>query len=300
MHHYVNLDDEDVSVDQRLELIEFAASDESTALHIGAIHHLTFLIRYDRERAIILFEKLMNGHDVLLDSSYVREFIYWALYKNFIRLQPYIVAMLKQDSENTQNQGAQLACIAAISKEVLESDEAVEVAINLAEQAITGSLPQRRGAARTYSANLTRRSDDICEDKVIILLDDEDEQIQREIGGTFSSMSSEHFFSLRVFIEAYARKTRILENSFSEFMLEHGRLGPQWTLHVIKTLLDNQLWQDQSYWQFGIDDLIRLVLQINTASTVTGDIQNISMDLFDRLMQQFSGEAYKILAEWDR
>ncbi len=299
VHHYLNNDD-DVSVDQRWKLVEFTASDDSTALHIGAIHHLTYLIRYDRERAITLFEKLIDGHDVLLDSPYVRDFIYWALYKNFIRLQPYIVAMLKRDVENTQNQGAQLACIAAISKDVLESDAAVEVALNLAEQAITGSLPKRRGAARIYSNNLRRGSAEKCEEKVIILLYEEDEQIQREIGGTFFSMNIEHFFSLRLFIEAYACKTRILEKRFTEFMLEHGRLDPEWTLHVINTLLDNQLWQDQSHWLFGIDDLIRLVLRIYTASTVTEDIQKIAMDLFDRLMKQFSGEAHKVLSEWDR
>lgn len=298
MNHYVN--DDEVSVDQRWELVEFAASDESIALHIGAIHHLTYLIRCDRERAITLFEKLIIGHDVLLDSPYVREFIYWALYRNFLRLHPYIVGMLKRDLENTQNQGAQLACIAAISKDVLESNEAVDVALNLAEQAIIGSLPQRRGAARIYSNNLTRSCDEMCEEKVIILLDDEDEQIQNEIGGIFSSMGIEHFLSFRLFIEIYAKKTRRLEKHFTEFMLEHGRLDPERTLHVINTLLDNQLWQDQSYWHFGIDDLIRLVLQIYTSSTVTEDIQEIAMDLFDRLMQQFSGEAYKVLEEWDR
>lgn len=297
MRHYVNNDD--VSVDQRWKLVEFAASDESIALHIGAIHHLTYLIRYDRERAITLFEKLIDGHDVLLNSPYVRDFIYWALYKNFIRLQPYIVAMLKCDNENTQEQGAQLACIAELSKDVLESDDAGEAAINLSELTIFGSTSYRRGASRIYSNNITGSCANICEEKLIILLDDDDEQIHRLIGGTFLSMSNEHFFSLRSFIEAYASKTRILENHFAEFMLEHGRLDPEWTLHVINTLLDNQLWQDQSHWRFGIDDLIRLVLRIYTASTVTEDIQKKAMDLFDRLMQQYSGEAYKVLAEWD-
>ena len=46
-----------------------------------------------------------------------------------------------------------------------------------------------------------------------------------------------------------------------------------------------------------MDNLIRLVLRIYTASTV--DVQKIAMDLFDRLIQQFSGEAYKVLAEWE-
>jgi len=299
MRHYVNIDDE-VSVIQRWKLVEFAASDESTALHIGAIDHLTYLIRFDRTRAITLFEKIMTGQDVLLDTLYMRDFIYWAMYKNFTRLRPYIEKMLEREAENTQNQGAQLACIAALSKDVLESVEAVEISLHLAEKAMTGSLPQRRGAARIYSNKLIRGSATICEEKVILLLDEEDEVIQRSISIIFSSMNSEHFDSLRPFIEAYARKTRMLEIHFTDFLQKYGRLDPDWTLRVINTLLDNRLWQGQSYyWRLGTGGLIRLVLQIYTLPTVTEEIQNQAMDIFDRLMQQDTGEAYKILEEWD-
>jgi hypothetical protein len=298
---YYEKNDDEISLNKRWKLLEYAAFDDSTALRIGAIHHLIFMIKHDRNRAITMFELLIEGHDVLLDSRHVREFIYWALYKNFMRLQPYILSMLKRDSENTQNQGAQLACIAAISKHVLESDEAVKQALALAEAIMTGPLPQRQGATRIYSHNLTRSPAKFCEKKLIKLLADKDDEIQREIGRAFHSMSSEHFFSLRSFIDAYARRTRILEYEFTEFMLEHGRLDSKWTLSVIAALLDNYLWpQGRDVWIFGIDDLIRLVLRIYSSPASNEEIQVLAVDLFDRLMQQFSSEAYRVLDEWDR
>ena len=64
----------DEAREQKWKLIEFAAADSSTALRVGAIDELTYMIRYDRGRAISLFEQLMSGHSVLLESGPVREF----------------------------------------------------------------------------------------------------------------------------------------------------------------------------------------------------------------------------------
>jgi len=162
-----------------------------------------------------------------------------------------------------------------------------------------GSIPHKRGAARIYSRNLTKGSAEICASNVIRLLDEDDKQIQREIGRVFLSMNSEHFYSLRLFIDAYASKTRLLENHFTEFMLKNGRLVPKWTLGTIVSLLDNKFWQGQSSWKFGVEDLIRLVLGIYNDPTTTAEIKNQTMNLFDQLMKHYTGEAYKVLAEWD-
>ena len=113
---------------QKWKLIEFAAADLSTALRIGAIHELTYMITYDRGRAISLFEQLMSGHSVLLESEPIREFLYWAFPKNFLRLCPFVAAMMVYTSEQVQERGSQLACIAALSTKAMESAEAQAVA----------------------------------------------------------------------------------------------------------------------------------------------------------------------------
>lgn len=298
MAYYANKDDAP-SVDARWKLIEFAATDNSTALRIGAIHHLTYLIRYSRTRAIILFEKLMQGQDVLLNSPYVRKFIYWALYKNFLKLRPYIEAMLKSKLEETQKQGAELACIASLSDNSSKSEGIAKVTLELVEQTIIGTVSQRQGAARIFSHNLTGNASEICEEKLLVLLDNDDDQIQRSIEGAFSLMKSEHFYSLKSFIEAYAKKTRIIGVFFSEFMLEHGRLDSVWTLNIVNELLDNELWEENRMRSIGVDNLIRLVLKIYNSPMTTANTQKIAMDLFDKLIQQFSRQTYKILNEWD-
>ncbi len=298
MRNYANKDDID-SVNERWKLVEFAVADNSAALRIGAIHHLTYLIKYSRTRAIDLFENLMRGQDILLDSRYVREFIYWALHKNFFRLHPYIEAMLRRDVEETQKQGAELVCIASLSTDFLESEKAVTVVLDLVKQVTTGTIAQRQGAARIFSHNLTRGKSEICGENLLVLLNNDDEQIQRSIGSSFSSMKSEHFYSLSFFIDAYVKKTRNINVFFTEFMLEHGRLDSEWTLDIITTLLNNKLWKENRMRSIGVDNLIRLILKIYNSPMTTANTQKIAMDVFDKLIQQFSRETYKILNEWD-
>ena len=62
---------------KKWNMIEFIESDPSTALRIGAIHELTYMIRQDQDKATKSFNKLINGHEILLESMYTREFIYW-------------------------------------------------------------------------------------------------------------------------------------------------------------------------------------------------------------------------------
>lgn len=280
-------------------LIEYAASDSSTALRAGAIHHLTFLIRYDRERAISLFEKLISGHDILLTLQTTREFIYWAFYKNFDRLVPYIEKMMMHDNTDAKNQGAQLACIARISSEALESDHSLQKAKELTEKAITGCLEWRQGATRIFAHNLHRSPGDICEPYLIRLLEDEDEQVRTTIDGAFASLQYEHFVSRKNFIEAYAKTTPTIDHFFTDFLLKHGQLDHERTLKIIQNLIESVKKSNRPGWHSGTDEIIRLVLKIYISSP-DSDIRRQAMDLFDELLEHFTGSAQKVLLEWDR
>lgn len=282
---------------KRWMVIESVVSDPSTALRAGAIHWLTFLLRHDRDRAISLFEKLVAGHEVLLTLMTTREFIYWAFYKNFSRLFPYVQKMLESDVENTQEQGAQLVCIAAISPAAIENDESLSSAKQLVEKIIDGKSSWRRGAARIFSINITGSPKDVCEDYLIRLLDDTDETVRNHIDDIFHALKSVHVVALKRFIEAYAVKSKKLNHYFSEYLLDHGLIEPVWTLKIIRTSIQNM--ELSPYWHSGIEELIRLVLKIYTDPT-SKTIQKDAMDVFDLLIEKYSNPAYRVLEEWDR
>src|SRR5205085_11606328 len=126
--------------ERKWEMIEFAAGDDSTALRAGAIEELLYMLHEDRERAITAFERLMDGHPALLRSHFTQEFLRYGLYRHYERMKPYIVELMNGDHESLQQQGAELACIAAISPAPPDSGEGRGDVDALAESTITGPV----------------------------------------------------------------------------------------------------------------------------------------------------------------
>jgi hypothetical protein len=50
----------------------------------------------------------------------------------------------------------------------------------------------------------------------------------------------------------------------------------------------------------GGEDLVRLVLGIYTSPLSDEDLRKRAMDIFDQLMNVFTGQALMVLGEWDR
>jgi hypothetical protein len=286
---------------KKWSLIEFIESDPSTALHIGAIHELTYMIRLDRDKATQSFMKLINNHEILYESMYTREFIYWNLYKNFIEMYRYIVTLMNHSKHDVQEQGAQLACIAGLSTGAMESENALRIASNLAEQTIISSAPTfwKHGAAVIYSHNVAGDLKDLCIQKLITLLNEEDAQIHDSISRVFYSFQFDQFSDLKEFICIYAQKTRSCEHRFSEYLLPIGILDPEWTLEVVRLYINNPF-PDQSLRHMVFENIIRLVLRIYVDPTVSEDIRKTSMDLFDILIKKYPDFSQKILSEWDK
>lgn len=66
---------------------------------------------------------------------------------------------------------------------------------------------------------------------------------------------------------------------------------------MIKTMINNL--DGTIHWYSGIEELIHLVLKIYTDPTAS-NLQTEAMDVFDMLMEKYSGYANRILDEWDR
>lgn len=280
-------------------LLEYAATDQSTALRLGAIHELTYMLQYDHNRAIELFERLLDNHSVLIASSRVREFLYWAFNKNFVRLSPHILAMMAHQTEDVQEQGAQLACIAALSTSAMESPKARQLAELMAEQALTGPPSLRRGAAHIYAHNIASSAIEVCKQKLKTLLDDEDEKVREKIDHMFFRLQGDYFFPMRDFIEDYASTERHeFEHEFAVYLYEHGLLDAEWTLMIVEKVISRDIKPNR--WLWGTEELIRLVLRIYTSPMVNTSLKKRAMDVFDLLMEKHSGEAQKVLTEWDR
>jgi hypothetical protein len=292
---------DDQAKQRKWELIEFVATDYSTILRVGAIEELRYMLKDNRERAIGLFERLMEGHPRLLQSRDVREFLYYGFYKNYVRMEPFITALMNDETEQAQQWGAELACIAFISPGALESDDARDKARNLAEKALSGPPTWRRGAARIYAHNIARGSSEVCVKNLEDLLDDEDKDVQNQVSGVFYRLGDEQIFALGEFIQTFAASPMLHSNmhQFAKYLWEHGQLDPSWAFSVVETVLDNKFQPAETPWLVGGEELIRLILGIYNNPSSASEIRGQAMNLFDRLMERHAGDAQKVLKEWD-
>lgn len=285
------------------ELIEYAVEDDSIILKVGAIEHLRYMIWQDRERAFDLYQQLLVDKDVMLLSQDVREFVWAIMYRRFKLVEPFIHHMLTHADESVRQRSAELIAIAFISDKALENEEARAKVAQLEEMVMGGDNVLRLGAARIYTINM-RNADEsetrlLCMEKVIILLDDPDTEILKQIDQVFFNLGENRFFELRPFMELYVLSNCGKERSrFSNYLWEHGMLNPEWSLEMIQMLFAAE-YPPNTYWS-DIDKLMRLVLRIYTSPVVNTQTKLLALDMFDELMAKFSAKANQLLDEWDR
>lgn len=289
------------ATEKRWALIAYAANDSSLVLRAGAIEELLYMLRQDRPRAIGLFEQLVTGNASLLCTHCAGEFIYYSLYQQFARIQPYIHMVMQSDAAQCRQRGAELACIAALSPHVMETEAALAVAQALANDALHGHTDWRRGAARVYAANLVHGSRESCEMALHILMHDDDDEVRRHVSTVFRQLTSYHFFELQSFIEAYAASKSLysMTKFFGDYLWENSILFPEQTLNILDIALHNPHRPDRDTGFFDGEEFIRAVLRVYTDQTADDHLRNRAMDLFDRLLEHYPRQAQGILAEWD-
>lgn len=131
------------------------------------------------------------------------------------------------------------------------------------------------------------------------MLDDSDEQVRRTINRVFHNADESQFTDLRKFIELYVESkiSDEAEQDLAEFLWKYSILAPEWSLSIMKTVLKNRK-TDNRFSRDG-EFYIRQVLQIYKASFISAETRRQALDLFDELMRHFTGEAFRVLNEWD-
>ena len=216
-------------------------------------------------------------------------------------MEPFVRALMKHGDEECAQRGAELACVASISSaNALGSDEDLSTARALAESAVTGPPALRRGAARIYARNMDSRQSAACTRELIRLLDDEDDEVRRLVGGAFSHAHGVWDPGTRRFVEEFAASRALAEepDDFAEYLWEYGPDDPPWALSVLEAALDNL--PPAGSIRRGGEQFVRLVLRIYTDPTADAAIKSRAMNAFDRLMERYAYEARRALAEWDR
>lgn len=285
-----------VQIERASQLLEQAADDPSTSVRTCVIESLRMLLQYDVGRTVQLLEKTLDGHPRLLQVPLVHDLLYWVLQEHFLHIRPTIEALMNNDDEATRQAGARLACLAAFRH--LE-------AADLAEQALCCDTAMRRGAAEIYARNLEfPHLQETCRERLLLLMQDEDEQVRTHVGRSFEHLAEEHITSLRFFMLEFLDSPSLIAGA--QYLLRFLKLivegEPEFTLHAVERILGNvgiDLVDIHSGMAILEDDVVHLLLAVYNHSTEP-TLQSRAMERFEQLLLAGGRQAQQALTDWDR
>jgi hypothetical protein len=159
------------------QTIQQCVHDPSLAVRACMFTTLRAVAYHDTERAIALFDDLLDTDGRLLAVPYAEDFLAHGLREHVEKFRRHIERMLKSTNEKVRQAGARLACLARLYRPTLD---------DLSESALIGDPASRFGAAEIAKQNLTHPDcREWCERALKRLFNDDDRKVREKAAGSF-------------------------------------------------------------------------------------------------------------------
>ena len=285
-----------VQPERAFYLLEKSANDPSTAVRTCVIESLGYLLNEDDEHTLNIFEKTLESHPILLKTPLVHHYLYWVYFHHFPRIRPFIEKLLVDVDTATRQAGARIACLAAFQYHEAET---------LAKRVMNGDEAMRRGAAQVYARNLDKPElESICQEQLLLLMNDTDDQVRGYVGDCFIHLQSEQLDRLRTFIEEFIISPALLDGAehLIKYLQSLAVDEHQLALKITERILDiggKEIVDIRTSRAIFEQDLVSLPLAVYTHSQ-DEKMKSKAIDLFERMLELGSRSAHQALADWDR
>lgn len=296
---------EPVQLEKIYVIIQRGINDECASVRTMAVQQMANWHNksHDNERSIQLLETAISGHPILLTAFPVHRYLNWLSFIEPQRALPYLQAMLEIPHENTQYVAAQLICVAGLYE--MEGFTALVTNLHQNENPAI-----RRGAAVIYAQEIdVPEKTSICCERLLILMQDDEEQVRIQTTSCFNKLQAEHLIPLQNFFRQFI-KTSALQHggdNFIEYLTRIGIATPEeqhLSLSLVKDLLDVAGIDIGNYGRgfLTLQREMTLFLRNLYDKTIDPQLRENIMNLFDMMLRLGSDEALKMLhsedAEW--
>ena len=187
--------------------------DRSAAVISCVLGTLRAVAHHDPELGLRLFQKTNLSEDRLLATQHARSLIRGTLRRRFPEVRPIVERMLRSSEPEVCEVGACMASLAALQH---------EIAAELADEALSGSAPQRLGAAQVAAANIAAPKHRAwCEQSLASLFEDEDAKVRSEAASCFRALEAEALDAYSDLLETFCNSRAYQDDSF-------------WMLHTLE------------------------------------------------------------------
>lgn len=260
-----------------LPALEQMIRDPSIAVRAWVVRTLTAVLVHDRDLAVRLFKTLCETEDELLGINHVEYFIKYALQTHFCCLKPIIERMLASEVPEAVRIAARQVCLASLY---------VEEAKPLANRCMSGTETQRLSSAEVFALNL-REFRPLCEDKLIQLFDDPDDEVRVEASNCFNRFEGnelgEYVGLIETFVESSAFDTT--RSSLINALEKTTAKVPDITCQVCERYLDAPS-SHRELERHALSDIrvSQLILRIYRQTNEKA-LRTRCLNLIDRIMQ---------------
>ncbi|WP_203427689.1 ATP-binding protein [Rippkaea orientalis] len=281
------------------EALQQMVKDPFLAVRSCVAHALIAVLNYDRDLAINLFKELVDTEDILLSTQTINRFLYYALGTHYTDLKPIVERMINSQIPEVQEVGARsLFLVSLINSE----------AQLLAENYLSGKLstPAHRKAAAFIYINNLRQADhrEFCEQKLIQLFNDTNQEVQEQAAGFFSNLEPQDLTNYPKMIEAFINSSVFVKKSFHLLHLftTIDKFDKQLAFKVCQRFVNVFLLESPNRnggYSNQLQYVSQIIIQIYS-QTRDSKLQSSCLDVIDNLYRYMVDELNQATQEYDR
>ena len=288
------------NVGKLFSLFEDVAKSETTsAVRSCVLRFLPFLKKIDEQRAVNIFFETVKNHDVLVYHKISYDVLYYNLRSYFDDFVPFLRTMLASSDSDLNKRGAMLSCLASIMTNS-------NVAIELADEAITKNEFTKLGAATVFAGNLSQPNyRKTCEKYLQCFLSDYTMEIAKEVSAGFHDFD---FTSIENwgFVDAYIESDLLFTDTyhFVKSFVQFAGDYPDRSFRIVERLLEGPSNSElpntiRSGIYFCETEVVQIPIAIYNSTNNEG-LKGRAMRLFEELLKLNIRKANEALEEWDR
>ena len=271
--------------------------DPSAAVRACVAGTIRAVAYHDPVRGMSLFLGMDLSEDRLFETPHVLALMRARLHDSFDRLRPLVERMLRASDPSVCTAGSRLAAIASLIH---------ESARDLADQAMNGRDSHRLGIAEVASANIADpRYRAWCEERLIVLFDDESSGVREQAASCFRGLRNEPLRAYEDLIGSFLDSLayRCDASPLVDELVESREWLPGMTCVVCGKFLDsfadgNLGTVDRQSWQ--VETIAKLVFRTYQQHRDDDQWASRSLDLIDRLCLETQGSAQGEFDQFER
>lgn len=284
-----------LEIESFMNTLEKIAGDPSSAVRSCLIEGLPYVLRFDSDRVVGIFETAVKGRRELSACRVSHNFIHHALARHASRMLEHIAALGNSKDDEVRETCGRLATLAYFNTPEAKS---------LYRQCLGGDPALRRGVATVLARNVAHpRLLKQCLAGLGRLCDDSDSRTRINVGEAFRYLPSPTWLSKRFTVRLlHSRTGADAAEALVDYATRIRLEDPELALDIAEqtTLaLGNDIVDIQKAAALVDKDLVSLTVAIHT-HTVDRSLQARALDLFERVMDLGSRYAKEALKAAER